>query len=308
MLVINSLVPVFALVGLGATLRHFQLTDTTFLATCDRLIYYIFFPALLFWKIGSASSPVSAEAARFFAAVGAAVLIVYVLSTLFIVFGKVGTFQAGSFSQSCYRFNTYIGMAIILNALGEPAVAQFGVLIGVVIPLINILSVATLIWFGGQKLSRQQRLRVTLRELISNPLIIGCAAGLVYGRWIGRFPQFIDNMLALAAMVTLPLALLSIGGSLTFHSLKEHFRLTLAGAGFKLAVLPAVGYGFMRLLAIGPADIRVGMLYFALPTSTTIYVLSSQLNSDTRYASAAIVMSTLLSFFSLSGVLVFFFN
>jgi predicted permease len=48
------------------------------------------------------------------------------------------------------------------------------------------------------------------------------------------------------------------------------------------------------------------MLFFALPTSPAIIVLSSQLNSDTEFASAAIVASTLLSFFSMSTVLLTF--
>jgi len=45
------------------------------------------------------------------------------------------------------------------------------------------------------------------------------------------------------------------------------------------------------------------MLFFALPTSTAIYILSSQLHSDTELASAVIVMSTLLSFGSLALIL-----
>jgi predicted permease len=48
---------------------------------------------------------------------------------------------------------------------------------------------------------------------------------------------------------------------------------------------------------------QTGMIFFCLPTSTAIYVLSSQLNSDTELASAAIVVSTLLSFGALSVAL-----
>ena len=48
------------------------------------------------------------------------------------------------------------------------------------------------------------------------------------------------------------------------------------------------------------------MLFFTLPASPATIVLSSQLNSDTEFASAAIVLSTLLSFFSLSVVLLTF--
>jgi predicted permease len=52
---------------------------------------------------------------------------------------------------------------------------------------------------------------------------------------------------------------------------------------------------------------KVGMLFFAMPTSTALYVLSSQLNSDTKLASASIALSTVLSFVSLSVVLNLFF-
>jgi hypothetical protein len=47
----------------------------------------------------------------------------------------------------------------------------------------------------------------------------------------------------------------------------------------------------------------MGILFLSLPTSTALYVLSSQLNSDTELASAAIALSTLLSILSLSAAL-----
>ena len=45
------------------------------------------------------------------------------------------------------------------------------------------------------------------------------------------------------------------------------------------------------------------MIFFSLPTSSATYILTSQLNSDPEHASAAIALSTLLSFFSLSAAL-----
>jgi predicted permease len=53
--------------------------------------------------------------------------------------------------------------------------------------------------------------------------------------------------------------------------------------------------------------VQTGMIFFALPTSTALYVLSSQLGSDTRLAAASIVLSTILSFVSLTVVLLVFF-
>jgi predicted permease len=265
-------------------------------------VYFIFFPVMLFWKIGGAPLDLAADAAFYTAAI-LAVLIVFLLSTAFIIFAGVARYQAGSFSQGCYRFNTFIGAAVVMSAFGEEGVRRFGLLIGVLIPLINVLAVATLTWFGGRTISLRAQACHTLRALATNPLVLGCAAGMVYARFVHWFPPFLDNTLRLASYVTLPLALISIGGVLSPQGLWAHLRLSLTASVFKLAVFPAVGYAAMKAMGVAGPSFGVGMVFFALPTSTALYILSSQLNSDTELATAAIAVSTLLSVFSLSAAL-----
>ena len=302
-MVITHVFPVFFLLLLGVALKKIGITDDAFLKTTDRMIYYIFFPLMLFWKIGAADQQFTDQAVRFYIAVICAVLVVYLLSILVILSGRVTAFQAGAFSQSCYRFNTYVGMAVILSVLGEEGVALFGVMIGMAIPIINILAVSTLIWFSGLPVAGSNRTTMLGRSIISNPLILGCAAGLLYAHWVNAFPLFVDNTFRLAAAVTLPLALLSIGGGLTLKSLTRYFGVAGTASVVKLLILPLVGYWIMNQMKVGGIHFKVGMIFFALPTSTAIYVLSSQLNSDTELASAAIVLSTALSMVSLSVVL-----
>ena len=298
-MVVNNLFPVFALLLFGHLLKRIGITHEAFLTTADKLIYFVFFPLLLFWKIGGAASERIGDPGLYKAAI-CAVISIYILSSLYIKIFRVGAFQAGSFSQSCYRFNTYIGMAVILSALGEDGARQFSILIGIVIPLINVLAVSTLSWFAVEKLSLQKRLSLTIKALLTNPLIIACVAGIAYWKWIGGFPVFLDNTFRLASYVTLPLALLSIGGVLTLGGIKNHFKLSLVACVFKLIILPLSGYLFLKTFGTAGISFKVGMVYFTLPTSTALYVLSAQLKSDTRLASAVIALSTLLSFFSLS--------
>ena len=299
MIVLQSLFPVFFMLLLGAALKRFELTNAVFLKTADRLVYFIFFPAMLFWKIGSA--PAAADVAfGYIRAALFALLTTFALSTAYIRLRPVPAFRAGSFSQSCYRFNSYIGMAVVMNALGEDGLLYFSILIGLLIPLINVMAVSLLIWYSGEPADGRRRLSVTLRALVTNPLIIACLAGMLYARAAGRFPLFLDNTFRLMTHVTLPLALLSVGGSLTLAGLRENFSLAAAGAFFKLLILPLSGYFFLRLLDIDGLPFKTAMIFFALPASTAIYVLSSQLHSDTDLASAAIMLSTLVSFASLS--------
>ena len=294
MMILNNLFPVFALIGLGAWLKHLHLTGEQFLKASDRLVYFIFFPAMLFWKIG-ASPSVDEGATDLIAAAICTVGAVYLISAVFLKLFRVATFVAGSFSQSCYRFNTYVGMAVIMNALGETGVSRFGILIGFIIPIINVLAVSTLIWFSDTRYPPAQKRRLLFRAVASNPLILGCLSGLIYRHLPLFLPVGIQNTLRLATMATLPLALLSIGGSLTLSGARAHLPLALAAGVFKLLLLPAVGWFFLRAFGADAQAFKTGMIFFTLPTSTALYVLSAQLGSSTGLASAAIVVSTILA-------------
>ncbi|MEE4243362.1 MAG: AEC family transporter, partial [Desulfopila sp.] len=287
---------------LGFLLKRIGLTNTVFLQTSDKLVYYIFFPLMLFWKIGGASYEDGIAWNLVFASFSA-LAVMFLLSILLIAVCRISDFQAGSFAQSCYRFNTYIGVAVVLNSFGEDGIKYFGIVIGLAIPVINAAAVTTLIWFSQEKVSSLKRSRLLFKALVSNPLILGCLAGLAYSRGFTGFPQFLDNSLGLISMLTLPLALLSIGGSLTFKGIHHHARLSLLAALAKLVVFPLVGYGFLKLFGVQGTPFLVGMIFFSLPTSTAIYVLSSQMQSDTELASSAILFSTLLSFPVLTVVL-----
>ena len=301
-MIVDSLVPVFALMLLGRLLRHFGLTGRGFTETSDRLVYFIFFPALLFWKIGGSSAAAIVNWPLYQATV-LTIITVLVLSLVCIrILGVPGS-QAGAFSQSGYRANTYIGMAVVINALGEGHAARFGMFLGMVIPLVNVAAVSTLIWFSAARPSMQKRLQLTIKALLGNPLILACLAGLLFARMEMAFPPFLGNTLELAAAVSLPLALISIGGSLSTEALKGQLKLSAVAAAFKVLVFPAIGLGFLWLLNVGGSAFRMGMIFFALPIAPSAYVLAAQLQSDTKLASSAIVLSTLLALFTLPAVM-----
>lgn len=298
-MMISSLVPVFGLILLGNLLRRFHLTNKTFLEASDRLVYYIFFPVLLFWKIGGASTD---DLVDWYLCVSVLISIacVYLISIAAIRVLRISNYQAGSFSQSCYRFNTFVGMAIIFNALGDDGVRYFGILIAFVVPFINVLAVSTLVWYSDAQYAFRERSQFAAKSILSNPLIIACIAGIVYSMSTNSFPTPVENGFSLAASAALPLALISVGGALTFTSLKVNFHLSLIASIIKLLLLPIIGYAFLKMFGVTGVPFDVGIIFFTLPTSAALYVLSSQHNSDTELASASIVLSTILSCISLS--------
>ena len=305
MIILNAICPIFLLLLLGHLLKRFRITDDSFLKTADKLVYFIFFPVMLFWKIGK-SGPDSAGSLGLCLAGILAVALVCGLSIAAIETLGISRFKAGSFSQACYRFNTYIGMAVVMNVLGEAGVRYFGILVGFAIPIINVMAVSILIWYSNRKESSGAHARRLFKALVSNPLILGCLAGILFSRAGFDFPLFMENTFSLMTSVTMPLALISIGGSLTLDGLKNNLGVSALAAGLKIIVLPVAGYFLLKAFQVSGVPFKAGMIFFTLPTSTALYVLSAQLNSDTQTASAAIMLSTLVSFFSLSAVLLIF--
>jgi predicted permease len=129
---------------------------------------------------------------------------------------------------------------------------------------------------------------------------------MLYSRLHVPLPRFVENTLSLMSVTALPLALVSIGGSLTFEGLRKQLKPALVADIFKLVLLPVIGYLLLRLFQVSDTSFKVGMIYFALPTTPSIYILSRQLHSDLDLATAAVVLSVLLSIGSLSAVLIVF--
>lgn len=303
--ILDNVLPVFVLIALGKVLAIKGWAPQAFFSVSERLVYFVFFPILLFWKIGAAGSELVLPLGLIGAVLGA-IALVWALSLAYIRLAKVPPFQAGTFSQVSFRFNTYVGMAVVFSAFGEEGVAIFGVIISLAIPFINLLAVSALVWFSQTEFSGAQKLMLVLKAILVNPLILACLAGIAWA-WSGlKLPVFLERSFSLSAALSLPLALLAIGNSLALAKLKGRLHLSFVSCVLNLLALPAAGWVLLRLAGVEGTEMAVAMIFLALPTATSAYVLSTQMNSDADLAGAAIVLSTLLCFFSLSGVLLLF--
>jgi hypothetical protein len=293
-MLINVIIPIFFVIGIGSIVRRIHLLDDHFFRTSDKFIYYVCFPALLFWKIGGPGD-LGADLVPQTIVVFATVSLAFMASLALIYMAGISRYQAGSFAQGCFRFNSYVGLGVVLGALGEEGLKYFGILIGFIIPYINVLCVATLIWFSGKSYEPATQARIMIRAIVTNPLIIACVAGLLWSRTGMGFPVAVERVFELLGGVTLPLALVSIGGGLSFQSLGETARPAFLATAVKLIFMPLTGYYLLKAFDVQGMAMQTAMIFFCLPTATSTYILSSLLGSDTRLASSAIMVTTLAS-------------
>ena len=188
------ILPNFVLILVGLVLaRHFDF-GRDFWEGLEKLVYYVLFPALLFRSLALARIDFAATAWPIAAAL-AFTLAGFGLSLLAGPLFRLDRKLLAAGSQCGYRFNTYVGLAIAGSVYGTQGVALAAILLGVMIPLANVLAVAMLAAHGKHGF---------LYELATHPLVVASVVGLAWNALGLPLPSFADQTLNLLAITALP--------------------------------------------------------------------------------------------------------
>ncbi|MCK5517651.1 MAG: AEC family transporter [Desulfobulbaceae bacterium] len=295
--VIEIVIPVFLLIGLGYLVRRIGLVDDHFFKQANGLIYYICLPTLLIYKIATADFSTSFNF-KLVVATSAAVGCCFFIS---YVYGRIRKYPPpiqGAFCQGSFRGNlAYIGLAIIYNGYGDVGLTRAGVLLGFLVPVLNFFAILALTLprqlqresgdagksFSGKDIAKQ---------IIINPLILASLIGLLWSFFQIPMPTILDRSLSIATGMTLPLALLSIGGSFSLANLQGDLWKAGAATAIKLILLPLITTVFMLLLGISGLDFAIGLLMAGAPTAVTTYIMACQMDADGELAGSIVVMAT----------------
>lgn len=291
-----ALWPLFALILSGLAFRRSGFLGDAFWPAAERLNYFILFPALLFRNL--AIAPLTDPALLRLAVV--------VLITLAVAWGvllaakRVRRWPAerfGPLAQGILRFNTYLGLAAVASLFGSTGLAQATVVLAVMVPTVNLLSVWAL------SAQRGRHPLDLLRPVVTNPLVLACLAGIGFA-WFGfELPLGTGNLLDLLAGASLPLGLLCVGAALKLGALREETSTLLFNSFARLIMMPALALMTAFFLALPSQDTMLLVLFFALPTAPTAYVLTRQLGGDATLMAGLITLQTMLAAASLPLVL-----
>jgi len=141
---------------------------------------------------------------------------------------------------------------------------------------------------------KEEKWYIALR-IMRNPIILSVIAGMIFSISNIKMPLVIDRSLDILSGLALPMALLIIGGSLSFKLMRLNMLPVLSTGIIKLILLPGLGFLFFSLSGIAPADYLPGLILLSSPTATVTYVMAKEMNGDTDFAVAAISASTLMS-------------
>ena len=287
------LFPDFSLILCGYLLCRFTALGRPVWQQAEILVYYFLFPVLLFQSI--AKSPLALRDASDMVAAGVAtglvgIALAYAVPLLPGLRDRVDRRDAAASAQVAFRFNSYIALALAERLAGPAGGQAIAVLIGVGVPLYNIAAVWPMARHGGHGV---------LGQLVRNPLIVGTGTALVFNLAGGSIPEVLAPAVSRIGGASLALGLLCAGAGMQFAAMSGGITLAACMLVIRHLVSPLAALGFAHLLKLGPTQATVLLMFSALPTASSCYVLAARMGYNGPYVAGLVTLSTVLGMFSL---------
>lgn len=302
----NTILPLFGIMVAGYLAGRFRLLSEGASAILSRFVFVIALPALIF--ISLSRVPV----AEFFdwpflGALGGGMLAIFCLSFLVARFAFPDSLTALGLHGLTAMFSStgYIGLPLILVAFGDIALVPG--IVGAVITGAVFLPLAIILAEIDKGGRTSELFLAPVLGVIRNPLLIATAAGLTASAAGIGVPRPAATFFELLGGAYVPCALFSAGLFMVGSSVRGEAREICWLVIAKLVLHPLItwwlAYRVFELQGILPV---IAVLQAALPSGVPVFVLAQHYNTFVARSNAVIVISTAVSVFTLSGLLVYF--
>jgi predicted permease len=296
--------PIFILMSVGFGARKFGILNDSIIRPINNLLFRVFLPAMLFISIYHMNM------AELFNFKLIAFITIVTLTVFFIAFFLVPYFEkklqrTGVIIQAMVRGNVvYFGFPIVALLVGEKYLGLAALVIAIVAPLYNIISVVSLETFREGKLE----MRNVFIGILKNPMIISVAVALVFLIFHIPINQVIMIPLQDMAKVASPLALILLGGSFSFALAKGYEKEIFATVLVKLFVVPAVALPIAILLGFNQGELGTILATIGAPTAVASFAMAQQMEGDDLLAGQIVVYTSAFAVVSIFIWIVIFKN
>jgi hypothetical protein len=295
--------PVFLMVGSGYLLRRKGAITREFCDVAARFNFRLCFPALVF------DSLYGADILRLFTGKLAFLSLTAVFASLAVSW-LAGTILAkdlpirGSFIQGAFRGNiVFMAMPMVLQVFGEASRAQTAILMAIIVPTYNIVTVIVLATHasGGRRMGFFE----IAKSILTNPMILGVLAALPFALTGTGIPRPLSVFVRYFSGMTVPLALVDIGANIFGRSRPKHAGRVFAASTIKTIVCPALYGGIFALAGMDGRLVAVMVLLGASPAAMGSFTMARAMGCDADLAGDIVLVSTLMSAFTIAGFIAF---
>ncbi|GAA6163666.1 AEC family transporter [Pelagimonas sp. KU-00592-HH] len=294
--------PFFAIIGLGYWAGRTKFFSQEATAYLTKFVFYFALSAMLFRFAANLSLAEVLD----WPLVGAyllGTLAIYLLATGVAFLRRLDIPTAAIEAQCAVIGNVgFLGVPMLVLLLGERAIGP--VMLVLAVDLIVFSSLIVILITG----SRDGRmsfaiLRTVGLGLLRNPMIVAISSGLIWSALEIPIPAPLNEFLALLGAAATPGALFAIGASLAAIA-AERVQVAAWLSFCKLVLHPAaVAIAALWIIPIDPYSAAVVISAAALPVAGNVYILAQHYGVAPHRASAAILLSTVVSIGTVSAVI-----
>ena len=304
--ILNSLAPVFFVLGLGYLAGLWKMVDNKNVHSINVMLMNFALPCALFLAIARASSKVLAQQYRLVVALALAMILIYALTwilqrEMFHLHSNEAAVQSLTVS---FSNNVAVGLPLLISMFGPEGTVAVAASIGV--GSIVISPVTLVILESGtekaQSMPVRTRLLYAVLQSCKRPITWAPLLGMAFSLIGIPIPDIGGRMLNLIGQCTAGVALFLTGLILS----AQPFRLggnAIMSVILKNIVQVALMFGFVLLLRVPAPEARQGVLLAAVPAGFFGTVFGARFGVASIEASSTLIASTLLSIVTLSLVI-----
>jgi len=290
MLSFGVVAPLLILMLLGALSIKVKLLDYSAVKKMNNAVFKIFLPALIFNNVYTSSVEDLTDMRTAFY-ISSVYICAFILAIIFIGFIEKDPGKKGSMVQGMCRSNFVIfGVPLCESLCGSGSLGKISVAVAIAIPVLNVFSVIVLEYFRGSK----PDVKTMLKGIITNPLIISSAVGIIALVSGIKLPEFIAKAVEDTAKIATPLALFLLGASINLSAVKGNLKRLVIVLTVKLVMIPFVGIAVAAYMGMRGVDIAILLAAFASPTAVSSYPMALQMGGDGPLAAQIVAFTTTL--------------
>ncbi len=287
----NAVLPMCLIMALGYGTRRLGWIRREEISAINKIAFRIFLPCLLYYNVYCSDLSGSFDPLLMAYAVGG-VLLTFGLSLGYTLLTEKLPERRGVMIQGMFRSNYVImGIPVATALLGSDQLGTVSILIAVVVPLFNMLSVVVLEVFRGQK---PKPLHI-LGQIAKNPLVIGSVLGILTLAAGIRLPHILEQTIQNISAIASPLQLFLLGAFFQFSGLKTSRRELVTVSAAKLIVAPGLFLGLGALLGFRGVAFVSLIGVFASPTAVNSFTMAQQMGGDAELAGDIVVTTSAVS-------------
>jgi predicted permease len=292
---LGAVLPMFILMIIGICVRRGKLLTDGEVKKLNHMVFVVFFPAMMFQNLYGADIA-SVFSVRLIVFGIACVLGVYFVSMFIVLKVEKSPASRGAMIQAIYRSNFVImGLPVTMNIYGRGNLAVTALMVAIIVPLYNVLAVITLETFRKGKLNVWH----IVKGVITNPLILGAAAGIAAVLLHIKLPGIIESVISDMSGVATPMALIILGASFSFSSLGRVRRDLIICVTGRLVVVPGICLTIAALLGFRGIAFVTLVAMLAAPTAVSSFTMAQDMGSDGELAGNCVIFSSALACFTM---------